>query len=281
MMLNLYKKISALIEISRPLNVLIAFLTIFIAAAVTGGLQINRTVLLAAISTALITVGANVINDIFDVAIDRINKPHRPLPAKKLSLNEALAFFIMVYLVGWVIAAMINVTMFLIALFIGILLIFYSIRFKRTILFGNLVVSFTTAVAFVYGGLAVGRIKETFFPAVFAFLFHFGREVIKDLQDTEGDRQAGAVTFAVKYGHQPSFYLTLSVFLILIVVTLIPYILKIYNLSYLLVVIFGIYPVLGLVLYVTWKIPEPKNLGLMSTILKADMLVGLVAIYVG
>jgi len=281
-MLNLYKKISALFEISRPLNVLIAFLTIFIAAAVAaGGLQINREVLLAAISTALITIGANVINDIFDVAIDRINKPYRPLPAGKLSRNEALVYFLLVYAAGWLIAALINVTMFLIAIIIGILLVFYSVWYKRTILFGNMVVSFASAMAFVYGGLAVGRIEETFFPAVFAFLFHFGREVIKDLQDTNGDRQAGAVTFAVKYGHKPSFYLTLVVFLVLIVVTLIPYILRIYNLAYLLVVIFGIYPVMGLVLYVTWKTTEQKKLGLMSTILKIDMLVGLLAIYVG
>ncbi len=281
-MSNLYKKISALFEISRPLNVLIAFLTIFIAAAVAaGGLQINREVVLAAISTALITIGANVINDIFDVAIDRINKPYRPLPAGKLSRNEALVYFLLVYAAGWLIAALINVTMFLIALIIGILLVFYSVWYKRTILFGNLVVSFATAVAFVYGGLAVGRIAETFFPAVFAFLFHFGREVIKDLQDTNGDRQAGAVTFAVKYGHKPSFYLTLVVFLVLIIVTLIPYILRIYNLAYLLVVIFGIYPVIGLVLYVTWKTTEQKKLGWMSTILKIDMLVGLLAIYVG
>jgi len=281
-MLNLYKKISALFEISRPLNVLIAFLTILIAAAVAaGGLQINREVLLAAISTALITIGANVINDIFDVAIDRINKPYRPLPAGKLSRNEALVYFLLVYAAGWLIAALINVTMFLIAIIIGILLVFYSVWYKRTILFGNMVVSFASAMAFVYGGLAVGRIEETFFPAVFAFLFHFGREVIKDLQDTNGDRQAGAVTFAVKYGHKPSFYLTLVVFLVLIVVTLIPYILRIYNLAYLLVVIFGIYPVMGLVLYVTWKTTEQKKLGLMSTILKIDMLVGLLAIYVG
>jgi len=279
---GLFKKISALFVISRPLNVLIAFLTILIAAAVAAGrLQIDRQVLLAAVSTAMITIGANVVNDIFDVAIDRINKPRRPLPAGELTVQEAWIYFIAVYLAGWIIAALINTTMFLIAFFIGILLIFYSTRYKRTILLGNLVVSFVSAVAFVYGGLAVGRIKETIFPAIFAFLFHLGREIIKDLQDTDGDRQAGAITFAVKYGHKPSFFLTLAVFLILLVITLIPYILKIYHLAYLLVVALGVYPVMALVLYVTWKSPAPKKLGQMSTILKLDMLIGLIAIYVG
>jgi geranylgeranylglycerol-phosphate geranylgeranyltransferase len=280
-MSNWLKKIAALIEISRPGNVLIAFLTIFIAAAVARRLQINRDILLAAFSTALITTGANVINDICDVVIDKINKPDRPLPAQKLSTMEALMYFIIVYIIGWVLAALINASMFIIAVSVSILLIFYSLKFKRTILFGNLVVSFSTAMAFIYGGLAVGRVKATLFPAVFAFLFHLGREIIKDLQDIHGDRQAGAVTFAVKYGHKPSVYLTLFVFLILILVTLIPYILTIYSLVYLLVVILGIYPVLGWVLYIAWRTPEPKNLGLASLVLKADMLVGLVAIYVG
>jgi len=280
-MLNWFNKITALFEISRPSNVLIAFLTIFIAAAVTKGLQLNLDILLAAVSTALITIGANVINDICDVIIDKINKPGRPLPAGKLSRREALLYFSVVYILGWILAAWINISMFFIAFSVSILLIFYSLKFKRTILLGNLIVSFTTAMAFIYGGLAVNRIQATIFPAIFAFLFHFGREIIKDLQDVHGDQQAGAITFPVKFGHKPSVYLTLLVFLILILLTLIPYILTIYSLTYLLVVIFGIYPVLGLVLYIAWKTPEPKNLGLASNILKADMLVGLLAIYVG
>ena len=280
-MLNWFNKITALFEISRPSNVLIAFLTIFIAAAVTKGLQLNLDILLAAVSTALITIGANVINDICDVIIDKINKPGRPLPAGKLSRREALLYFGVVYILGWILAAWINISMFFIAFSVSILLIFYSLKFKRTILLGNLIVSFTTAMAFIYGGLAVNRIQATIFPAIFAFLFHFGREIIKDLQDVHGDQQAGAITFPVKFGHKPSVYLTLLVFLILILLTLIPYILTIYSLTYLLVVIFGIYPVLGLVLYIAWKTPEPKNLGLASNILKADMLVGLLAIYVG
>jgi len=275
------KKICTFIDIARPSNVLIAFLTIFIAAAVARGPILNQDVFFAAISTALITIGANVINDIFDVAIDRINKPTRPLPAEKLTRSEALAFFILVYLLSWIFAVLINGTMFLVAFSVSILLILYSAKFKRTILFGNFIVSFTTALAFVYGGLAVGRIRATLFPAAFAFLFHFGREIIKDMQDVAGDQNAGAITFAVKYGHRASFLLTLLVFLLLIIVTLLPYILDMYNIFYLLVIVVGIYPVLALVLYVAWRAPEPDKLGKVSMLLKADMLVGLVAIYFG
>jgi geranylgeranylglycerol-phosphate geranylgeranyltransferase len=274
-------KIYAFFELSRPLNVLIAFLTIFIAAAVTGEFRLSRDLWLAAFSTACIMIGANVINDIYDLGIDRINKPGRPLPAGKLSVGESWVYFAIVYITGWSIAALINRYMFLIAFSTGIVLIFYSVKFKRTILLGNMIVSFTTALAFIYGGLAAGRVEATYFPALFAFLFHFGREVIKDLQDIQGDRQAGAVTFPVRYGHKPSFMLTLTIFLILILVTLIPYILKIYSSAYLLVVGLGIYPVLAWVLYITWKTPQPKALGTASMMLKLDMFIGLLAIFVG
>jgi len=97
----------------------------------------------------------------------------------------------------------------------------------------------------------------------------------------EGDKREGVVTYAIKHGIKQSLRLTTVIFIVLIVVTLIPYILHIYGIIYLLVIIFGIYPVLAFVIYRSWKYPNPDNLGLMSNILKADMLVGLIAIYLG
>lgn len=274
-------KLIAYIQISRPSNVLIAFLTIIIAAIVAGSIHPITNVLLASLSAALITVGANVINDYFDIQIDSINKPNRPLPSGRLSTKEALIFFLSVYLGAWILSICINLYMFLIAFSIGILLFFYSYKLKRTILWGNLVVSFATAVAFIYGGLAVYHVEGTVYPAIFAFLYHFGREVIKDLQDVTGDLKEGALTFAVTYGIKRSLQLTSAIFMVLIIMTIIPYISGVYGQIYMLIVVIGIYPVLIFVLYCSWKYPIPKKLGLMSDILKADMLVGLIAIYFG
>ena len=274
-------KIKAFIQISRPTNVFIAFLSVVIAAAVAGSLQPFLRVIMASCSAALITIGANVINDYFDIDIDAINKPNRALPSGRLTNKAALSYFILVYIIAWIIAISLGQLMFCIALFIGILLFFYSYKLKRTVLWGNFVVSFSTAMAFVYGGLAVDRLEGTLFPAAFAFLYHFGREIIKDLQDIEGDSTKGVVTFAIKFGLMRSLQLTTVIFIILVGVTILPYILDIYGNLYLLVIIFGIYPVLAFVIYQSWKYPNPGNLGMMSNILKADMLVGLVAIYLG
>jgi geranylgeranylglycerol-phosphate geranylgeranyltransferase len=268
-----------LIKLSRPVNVLISFFTIIIAAEIAGGLNPLENVILAAISAALITIGANVINDYYDIEIDKINKPNRPLAAGVVSRKTAFLYFISVYLLAWCLALYMNVWMFLIAFTTSILLFFYSYHLKRTVLWGNLTVSFATAMAFVYGGVAVGYYMESFFPASFAFLFHLGREILKDIQDMDGDNRAGAVTFPIKYGAFKSIVLIGIDFILLVFLTAIPYILSIYSLRYFLTICFGIYPVLLFVLYRSGKDYSPQNLGILSNLLKADMIVGLLAIY--
>lgn len=268
-----------LLKLSRPVNVLISFITIIIAAELAGSLEPIENVLIAALSAALITIGANVINDYFDIEIDRINKPNRPLAAGTVKSNISIFYFITVYFLAWSLAVYISIWMFLIAFVTSIILFFYSYYLKRTVLWGNLTVSLATAMAFVYGGVAVGHYVETFFPASFAFLFHFGREILKDIQDIEGDKRAGAHTFPIIYGISKSLILILVDFILLVFLTAIPYILGIYSLKYFLTICLGIYPVLLFVLLRSRKDSSPKSLGYLSNLLKADMVIGLLAIY--
>jgi geranylgeranylglycerol-phosphate geranylgeranyltransferase len=275
-------KIFLLLKISRPVNVLISFLTIIIAAELSGGLDPIENVILAALCAALITIGANVINDYYDIEIDKINKPHRPhrpLAAGTLSKKTVFFYFISVYILAWFLVSYINVWMLLIAVTTSIVLYLYSFYLKRTILWGNITVSFATAMAFIFGGFSVGHYKEAIFPAAFAFLFHLGREILKDIQDMDGDRRAGAITFPVKYGISSSIDLIFVDFILLVFLTAIPYILSIYSIRYFLTICFGIYPVLFFVLYRSRKDISPENLGFLSNLLKADMLIGLLAIY--
>jgi geranylgeranylglycerol-phosphate geranylgeranyltransferase len=269
------------IILSRPANVIIAFITIFIAAGLSGTFEPLQNVILAALSASFITVGANVINDYFDIEIDKVNKPCRLLPSGKISKKLALVFFGISYLVAWILAIFINIEMFLISFISGILLIFYSYKYKRVVLWGNLIVSFVSALAFIYAGLAVNRVNEVFFPAGFAFLFHFGREIIKDIQDIKGDKPQGVVTYPIKYGVRNALILTNVIFIILIVFTLIPYFTGYYGIYFLLIVVLGVHSVLIFVVISSWSNPVPENLGRLSNLMKVDMLVGLLAIYMG
>ncbi len=275
------KKLTAFLLITRPLNVIIGFFSIFMGAFITGTISPILNVLWASLSGGLIAGAANAINDYFDVEIDRINKPYRPIPAGKLSRQEVFIFSMLLFVIGILMSSFVNWMVFLIALCSSILLFLYSARLKRTVLWGNLCVSFVTGLAFIYGGAAVDRFQAALIPAMFSFLFHFGREIIKDVQDMAGDAADQAVTFPIRYGKKLSLLFASIIYSLLIIITLVPFIYKIYGIYYLVVVILGVDLVIMGVLFSIWYDQTPKNLGRMSNLLKADMLIGLIAIYCG
>ena len=269
------------IKITRPLNVLISFISIGIGALVSGSFHWSGTLLFAGLTAAMITAGANIINDIFDLEIDRINKPQRPLPSGRVSLKGARLMFATLFGAGLIFAALCGKVMFFSALIIALLLYWYSAALKKTVLWGNLLVSVVSGFTFIYGAMSVGGWRGGVMPALLAFFFHFGRELLKDMQDVEGDRAGNAITFSAKYGLKQAAVLTKAVFLILIAVTVVPFFFKIYNEIYLIIVIFGVDSVLVYVMFVLNDRMSAPQLGRLSKLLKADMLVGLLAIYLG
>lgn len=273
--------ILAIVKLSRPVNVVIAIISIFIAVFITGTLQPWQPVVLACLTGGLVMAGANTVNDFFDLEIDRINKPHRPLPAGSVSRKLAVTAALVEFASGIVFASLINQTAFAVALIISILLFFYSFQLKRLPLWGNLTVSFSAAMAFVYGGIAVNRIRLTLVPAAFAFFYHLGREIIKDVQDMQGDGLQKARTFPLVFGKNAALQLTTINFILLMILTMIPFFLNWYGYTYFMVLLVGIYPVLIYSLISIWKNQSIRNLGIVSNVLKADMLVGLLAVYLG
>lgn len=272
-------KIKAIFLVSRPVNVFIAILSVFVAAFITGTIEPLRDVIIACISCGLIFAAANTINDYYDFGIDKINRPNRPLPAGLITPKVAFVVSITEYTLGILLGAAISLNMFLMAAFFSALSFVYSAYLKRTALWGNLAVSLSTAAVFIYGGLAVRRPTQTIIPAVFAFFYHFGREVIKDIQDLKGDSENAAGTFPVKFGIAPAVRLIWLNFLLLTFLTALPFWAKWYGLNYFLIVILGMYPVIFYVMISILKNTESKHLGFLSNLLKADMFIGLLAIY--
>ena len=269
------------LQLSRPLNVVIGFFSIFIGAFITGNFSPGFYILGACLSGAMITAAANAINDYFDIDIDRINKPSRPLPSGKVTPAQAYWFSLLLFILGIFLAGLINRYTLSIALIASLLLYLYSYRLKRTVLWGNLTVSLVSGLAFVYGGAAVKRLSLALIPATFAFLYHFGRELLKDMEDMHGDRLQAANTFPIHFGIRATQALITCIFLLLIFATLLPYIWGIFGLTYLLLVIAGVDVILLYVIISQWQDASPKNLHRLSNWLKLGMLVGLVAIYVG
>jgi geranylgeranylglycerol-phosphate geranylgeranyltransferase len=255
-------------------------MSVFVAVLICGTLEPMDKVWLACLTAAFITAAANAVNDYFDLDIDRINRPDRPIPSGAITSFEALVFSALFFVFGVMCGFLINRATFYSAAVFSLLLILYSAKFKRMVLVGNIVVSLATAFAFVYGGLAVGSVRQAIFPAVFAFLMHFGREIIKDMEDLEGDRRSGALTLPVRHGLKPAQALVTGLFIVLIAVTITPYLLRLYGIWYLLIVAL-VDSVLVLVIVEMWRDASRVSLGRLSTALKVDMVIGLLAIYAG
>lgn len=267
--------------IIRPLNVLLGMLAIFLGAFLTGTTAPLPNVILACLSGGLIMAGGNIINDYFDVEIDRINKPFRPLPAGQMARSTALKFSTILFTFGIFLSIFVQIFSFLIASLTAFALVIYSARLKRTVLFGNVVVSLLSALAFVYGALAVDLVERSWIPASFAFLFHLGREIIKDVEDRAADSQARAQTLPIRFGERSALLMATMVFFILIAFTFFPYIFNIYGEGYFWTVLLGVDLVIALTLAVMWSNPEPNMLRRVSAVLKADIFVGLLALYLG
>ncbi len=269
------------IRLTRPLNIFIAFLSVLLAAYLSDFFVFDLQLIYAITAAVLIACAGNVINDIFDIEIDKINKPDRVLSSERISLKTALKFYYFLNITGLIFAYLAGFYLLLIAVSSIVLLFFYSFIFKRTVLMGNFLVSFISALAFIYGALAGGDIKAGFIPALFAFLFHFGREIIKDIEDVSGDTALGATTLPIKYGKKTALLFVNVIFLLLSGVLFIPVLTKMYNIYYIVIILTGVLPVLIFISIMIWIKNSEKWMGYYSILLKTDMFIGLLAILAG
>ncbi len=280
----MFESLFAYVTIIRPLNVFLSFVTVYLVILISNGPAdpgMQLTAFYAALSASLGCAGSNVINDFFDVEIDKVNRPDRAMAKGLISKRQALIYWSIINIGALVMSAMISIPCFLIALFSVAGLFFYSSHLKGTPLFGNLTVGFFTALAFIYGGLAIGRWQAAVVPAIFAFLFHLGREILKDIEDIEGDRSQNAKTLPIVYGVRLSLLLTTLSFVLLIIITWLAYWMGIYDSTYFWIMVIAMYPVLIFILYSMWQDTSKTNLRKLNTLLKIEMFVGLFAIYCG
>lgn len=135
---------------SAAIGVLIAY-NIISGSAGSIPFPLNEIIYVGSV-VFLVTGAGNVINDYYDIEIDRINKPERPIPSGRISKSKALYFSVSLFAVGTIIAFFINMICGIIALFNSLLLVYYAATLKRTVLIGNLSIGYLTGSTFLFGG---------------------------------------------------------------------------------------------------------------------------------
>lgn len=224
---------NAYLEILRPGNAVMAVIAIFLIMLISGDFSLSP--FLAAFVVLVVTGAGNAINDYFDYKIDAINKPKRPIPSGRISRKAAGIYSISLFVIGIIVAFLTGIILLgIIALLSSILMIYYAYDLKRRALIGNMSISFLTGLCFVFGGIAVGEILTSIYLGFYAFLMTMAREIVKDMEDVEGDKEEGATTFPIIYGMKSSSILAASLMIIASITSPVLYFIGIFNIFYLL-----------------------------------------------
>jgi len=280
--MNLTFKIFSYIKITRPINVAITFFVVVVAILISQTESTDFYVILfASIAAALVTATGNIVNDIFDIDTDRISHQDRVLVSGKISKTEAWTEYILLNSISFIISASLSVKLMVIILTAIFVLYIYSSTLKRLPLIGNLTIAFLTGLAFIYGGFTAGNPMSAIVPAVFAFLINLIREIVKDMQDIEGDKTSGVITFPIKFGFQKSKILILIITFSLILYTIYPFIIELYKIEYFMIVMLFVNPLLILCLKLLFDDKKENSISVVSIALKLNMVFGLIAIYLG
>lgn len=273
-------ELKGLYKISRPLTTLTGGLAVLLGGYVAGTGAWDK-VALAILATWFITAAANAWNDYQDIEIDKINQPKRPLPSGMVSPRSALTFSLVMTAVSILLAAFINSTAFAIAVGSATMLYLYSWRLKSTVLMGNAIVAAISAMSAIFGGIAAGNPRPTFWLAIIIASAIMGREVLKTLADYEGDLRQRCRTVATVWGRRPArivFYILAAATL---VVMMMPYMLNVYQPVYALIVALGVYPVLFYVLVRVTRERTGPQLEKLSQLMKYDFMVWFLAVLLG
>jgi 4-hydroxybenzoate polyprenyltransferase len=207
-----------LLEFSRPFTLVAPALGFASGAATAAGAappeawssDLILYPFIGLVMAAVLNAASNTLNQIYDLDIDRINKPKRPLPSGRLSLHEAWVFTLVAYVVALALAWFVSPggrhECFWIVIVATIITVLYSappFRTKRLGIWANVTIAIPRGVLLkVAGWSAVKTILGTepwFIGAIFG-LFLLGASTTKDFADMEGDARGGCRTLPIIYG---------------------------------------------------------------------------------
>lgn len=226
------------LKIIRPVNCAMLGFAVVVGEFVSKppGIPVLQTTL-GFLTAFFLCAYSMVVNDIYDVEVDRVNQPGRPIPSGQISVASATRLSALLLAMGMAFSVLsLNAVAVGIAAVYAFLSWLYNWWAKREGFAGNLIVASSLAIPFVYGGVVSGGSVFSSLLLMMAFTSFFagvGREVVKGVADVEGDSKRGVGSLARNSGARVAAIVGAAFFLLAVVTSWLPLALAIANTIYL------------------------------------------------
>jgi len=220
---------SGLLSLIRPVNSTMVGFAVIVGMIVSGYSKISYTsAALGFLTGFLISSYSMIINDRYDIEVDRINNPTRPLVRGSVSIKEAELVAAIFLALGLTASVLLGWLTLLIASVFALIAWLYNYRVKKYGLLGNMLVSASVAIPYIYGAVAIGASEDPliYFLASTSFLAGLGREVVKTICDVKGDEIRDVRSVARVWGAKVAAIVTSIFFISAILTSLVPLMLR-------------------------------------------------------
>ncbi|HXY56304.1 MAG TPA: geranylgeranylglycerol-phosphate geranylgeranyltransferase [Nitrososphaerales archaeon] len=216
-----------LFDLTRPVNSVMIGFAVLVGAFVSKPPSVPVYQLIFGFFTGLfICAYSMAVNDIYDLEVDRVNRPERPIPSGKVTVDQASRFSYAMLGLGMVCSALSLLPLaVLIAAAYAFLSWLYNSRAKKAGIVGNLIVASSLAIPFIYGGaISGGSIAGSLLlmMALTAFFSGVGREVVKAMADVEGDSKREVNSIARTRGLSFASYVGALFFVLAVLTSWVP-----------------------------------------------------------
>ena len=234
--MTIQQKSRAMVQLIRPELPIAAGVCVVVGQAIALGKLPPISVIALGFSLGFfLSSSAMIFNDYFDLEVDRVNSPQRPLPSGLLSQSEAIVFGAITAGIALVIALFIHPIAFVLSLIAWVMGFLYNWQLKAAGLWGNLIVSASVAMTFIMGGVSVGQAANplVWIFGLIAFVFDLAEEIAGDAMDMAGDQKRSSKSLAILYGKRTALRISGLLFFVMVILTFFPVILGETGLGYL------------------------------------------------
>ena len=267
----------ALLSLIRPINSFMIGLAVVVGIAIgSPDMLFSRLTIYGFITGFSISSYSMIINDIYDIEIDKVNQPERPLAKQIISINSALSLSLILLLIGLTSSLLISYYNIIITAIFSFLSWFYNIWGKKQGIIGNSIVASSMSIPFIFGGIITGNISLLVWSiSLIAFLSGMGREIIKTIADIKGDKIKGIKSVSIQFGSRNAMLIACGFIIISILISFIPIYLNLIQIYYIPLLILTDFILLYSIFVLSKNYSKSESLKVKKYILYA-MLFGLI-----